>query len=529
MSHDLSNTLFTPSDQNDIPPKDAAILNRTTGAVVTTFAFPEAWIGDILNPSGTFAITAQDSSTDVYTGLQIYDRNTNLIATIGSGTLTGLGASGFNLIRVIAWGTGTFYVAWSGDTRPGGTTKVTTVSAAGVPGGTVWTIPNTATNNPSNLPPQMGALAVNLAGTILYYTDGFSNGTLHQTIHRYDLVNSIALTDFVVGATTDTWGDQAFVQSDDSLLVIFTTSAAYPDFVIRHYSAAAALLGTITLVANAGNFDDPLLGRDPDPLYVWAHTFEDASGNTASYYRLKISDGSTNVTFTVNTRNSGSTNIPLSCPFFLFADAPNGEIVVIKVNAVDGDTTSFDFVATALTPDTFSLMGGDTQTYTPVTPGDGYGIAETVPTGWQVSYAVSNDSPHDDISVASGETVTVTVTNSLPATRVYPLRRQRTFVIPNSENFRIFLKKLEFEVQRGVGLNDGQGSDPQLMFQLSRDGGKTWGPERSISIGKQGEYSRRAIVRQLGIARNPVGRITMSDPVFWALCAAYLEAEPGTS
>lgn len=116
-----------------------------------------------------------------------------------------------------------------------------------------------------------------------------------------------------------------------------------------------------------------------------------------------------------------------------------------------------------------------------------------------------------------------------PVTRVYPMRRLRRWTIPNDENRWIFLTQLELELQRGMGLNQGQGSDPQVMFRLSRDGGKTWGPERWVSAGKTGEYTRRVILRQLGRARNPVAEITVSDPTFWALQDAYLDAEPGSS
>jgi hypothetical protein len=43
------------------------------------------------------------------------------------------------------------------------------------------------------------------------------------------------------------------------------------------------------------------------------------------------------------------------------------------------------------------------------------------------------------------------------------------------------------------GLATGQGSDPQVMLRVSRDGGRTWGNERWRSIGKIGEYKKRVL------------------------------------
>lgn len=110
-----------------------------------------------------------------------------------------------------------------------------------------------------------------------------------------------------------------------------------------------------------------------------------------------------------------------------------------------------------------------------------------------------------------------------------PIRRMRQFTIPSVENYWIFCQKIELEFQRGVGLVTGQGSDPQIMFQLSRDGGKTWGSEIWRSAGPLGEYQKRAIWRKLGRARNPVGRFIVSDPVFWAFQDCYFDGIQGTS
>ena len=54
----------------------------------------------------------------------------------------------------------------------------------------------------------------------------------------------------------------------------------------------------------------------------------------------------------------------------------------------------------------------NTRTYNDVTPGAGYSLAETVPSGWDQASATCDDgSPVSNIDVAAGETVTCTFTN----------------------------------------------------------------------------------------------------------------------
>jgi hypothetical protein len=54
------------------------------------------------------------------------------------------------------------------------------------------------------------------------------------------------------------------------------------------------------------------------------------------------------------------------------------------------------------------------------------------------------------------------------------------------------------DMEMGVGTSTGQGSDPQVMMELSKDNGKTWPISRWARIGKSGEYGGRATFRRLG-------------------------------
>ena len=107
------------------------------------------------------------------------------------------------------------------------------------------------------------------------------------------------------------------------------------------------------------------------------------------------------------------------------------------------------------------------------------------------------------------------------------LRRQRIPPILQSEQRRVFLDRFQLHCDVGVGLLSGQGDDPQVMLQLSRDGGITWGSERWRSAGKMGEYLHRALWWRLGSGRNLLPSVTMTDPVPWRILDAYINIKGG--
>lgn len=88
---------------------------------------------------------------------------------------------------------------------------------------------------------------------------------------------------------------------------------------------------------------------------------------------------------------------------------------------------------------------------------------------------------------------------------------------------------LQLDLETGVGLNLGQGSDPQVMLRWSDDGGHTWSNEHWVSIGKIGEFYRRAIWRRLGMTmkiRDRVYEVSGTDPVKIAVVGAELLVSP---
>ena len=53
----------------------------------------------------------------------------------------------------------------------------------------------------------------------------------------------------------------------------------------------------------------------------------------------------------------------------------------------------------------------------------------------------------------------------------------------------------------------------QAMFRFSKDGGFTWSNSRIVDIGKLGEYDTGVQFRKLGIGRDWVFELSVTDPV----------------
>lgn len=88
---------------------------------------------------------------------------------------------------------------------------------------------------------------------------------------------------------------------------------------------------------------------------------------------------------------------------------------------------------------------------------------------------------------------------------------------------------MQLEGETGVGLNNGQGSDPQVMLRWSDDGGHTWSNEHWKSMGKIGRYGFRTIWRRLGMTlkiRDRVYEVSGTDPVKIAITGAELILSP---
>lgn len=80
------------------------------------------------------------------------------------------------------------------------------------------------------------------------------------------------------------------------------------------------------------------------------------------------------------------------------------------------------------------------------------------------------------------------------------------------DNDRVVIDELYLDMETGVGIPTGQGSDPVAMLQIAKDG-RTWGAVISAKLGAMGEYFKRVVWRRLGEARDWTFKVRITDPV----------------
>lgn len=91
---------------------------------------------------------------------------------------------------------------------------------------------------------------------------------------------------------------------------------------------------------------------------------------------------------------------------------------------------------------------------------------------------------------------------------------------------RVVVDSLRVDFETGKGLVAGQGVDPQIMLQWSKDNGRTWSDEIWTTMGKLGEYYTRAEWRRLGMGRDFLFKIRVTDPVKFAIAGLSIRAQP---
>jgi hypothetical protein len=111
-----------------------------------------------------------------------------------------------------------------------------------------------------------------------------------------------------------------------------------------------------------------------------------------------------------------------------------------------------------------------------------------------------------------------------------PIVRERTAPHISKDIQRISHKMFQLDAQTGVGLDGtGQGTNPQAILQWSDDYGNKWSNEHWTSLGKIGARMARAIFWRLGMARDRVYRVRVSDPVSVTFVGAEIDLEQEAS
>lgn len=103
------------------------------------------------------------------------------------------------------------------------------------------------------------------------------------------------------------------------------------------------------------------------------------------------------------------------------------------------------------------------------------------------------------------------------------IARDRIYTHISNEGERVRYNSLEIGFETGVGLQSGQGSDPVCSLRISKDGGRTYGPSYTASIGAVGEYNKKVAFRRIGIAEQLTFWLRITDPVKVAITGSYLK------
>ena len=108
------------------------------------------------------------------------------------------------------------------------------------------------------------------------------------------------------------------------------------------------------------------------------------------------------------------------------------------------------------------------------------------------------------------------------------IRRVRRTQHTHSDGRDIICNEIEIDFEMGVGIAGSTGTpgvDPQAMLRWSNDGGHTFKNEHWRSMGKIGEYSKRARWRRCGRYKDRVYELVISDPVKVSIIKAYADLE----
>jgi hypothetical protein len=384
-------------------PSGAILVNDDTdggpGAIVSSIdgddyhvyyfvsPFPAGESGDVLRSTGR--VLMEDQTGD----LELYNADLSALATVAFDI-----SGSTDLIRANQ-ALDQFFV---------GKPTVASIQIVNADGslGTLHTLPTSG----------LTAITASNDGSIIY--NAGQGGSVSAPIKRW-LTSGSMTTDLVAGVSGYKITSMMTLEDDSIVALYIKNTAPYDTYAVR-YSAAGATVQTYSIASTTTGLAPRLThAMDLDSFWVWFHetdgisTFREYAIGGSTLRSVDHADFSNGGYAPAETATPVARfGVSPSCPFIVLGAAV-GEIVVTKVTIPDGSTQEFDFTAGGgLTPTTFTLTDGDSETFEDLVPGDGYSISETAPAGWSASFTVSNGSPPDNITVAGGETVTVTVTNT---------------------------------------------------------------------------------------------------------------------
>ena len=88
---------------------------------------------------------------------------------------------------------------------------------------------------------------------------------------------------------------------------------------------------------------------------------------------------------------------------------------------------------------------------------------------------------------------------------------------------RVQMSRLEIIMEAGVGLLDGQGSNPKVMIDISEDGGRSWISKGFVQVGRLGQSTLRVELFALDSFYDAIFRVTTSDAVPFEIYSAVID------
>ncbi len=173
--------------------------------------------------------------------------------------------------------------------------------------------------------------------------------------------------------------------------------------------------------------------------------------------------------------------------------------------------------------DTFTKLWQERQSLNPSADSDGITRSGTFRGRYYANFNSMNlftDKFSGDILI---EDFTTRTENGTPIIRT---RISQTF---SEEYMNISAASLELDCNTGCGISTGQGSNPVMMIELSRDGGYNYGQPRNLLLGAVGNHLFRARLRKLGSSRKWTVKMVQSDPVDLEINNAIVHGTVGIS
>lgn len=105
--------------------------------------------------------------------------------------------------------------------------------------------------------------------------------------------------------------------------------------------------------------------------------------------------------------------------------------------------------------------------------------------------------------------------------------RKRVTRVFHKDGLSMSFRTLILDPDAGVGLIDGQGSDPQVMMRYSVDGGRTWSSELWRPLGAIGNPETKPTWTNLGSGYDWVFEFSCSDPTKFNLFNLFADVQVG--